>query len=282
MSDGKTDAWMPLWIGAYLADTQHLTRDEHGGYFLLLMAYWRARGPLPDDDKRLASIVKATPAEWRRLRLTLAEFFMVGTGVWWHKRVEAEIAAADKRKAAAVAKASKGGQALAEKRAQTASSSASSTPQAVLGECPTPSPEITPRPPSGVAPLKQKATRRCPPEFLVTAELQQWAREKAPLVDIRFETGIFRDVEFPKAHTDWPAAWRVWMAKEQRKHVESAKRDSRRSNVHDLETPKMRAERIRAEEISPLSARKAPTEVPTQPFAAVIEMEPAYARVEHD
>ena len=148
MSEVKTDAWMPLWIGAYLADTQHLTRDEHGGYLLLLMAYWRARTALPDDDKRLAAIAKATSAEWRRLRPTLAEFFTTADGVWWHKRVEAEIDNADKRKVSAVSKAQAGGQALAEKRrkqsASTASSTASSTPQAllddVLGECPTPSP----------------------------------------------------------------------------------------------------------------------------------------------
>lgn len=140
----KTDAWMPLWIGAYLADTQHLTRDEHGGYLLLLMAYWRARSALPDDDKRLASIVKASSPEWKRLRPTLAEFFTVDVGLWWHKRVEAEIENADKRKASAVLKAQAGGLALAKKRSESASSTAPSTASsiagAVLGECPTPSP----------------------------------------------------------------------------------------------------------------------------------------------
>ena len=73
-SKNKTDAWMPLWIGAYLADTQHLTRDEHGAYFLLMMAYWRNKGPLQDDDKRLSSIVKASPKEWKELRPVLVEF----------------------------------------------------------------------------------------------------------------------------------------------------------------------------------------------------------------
>src|SRR6185369_6002890 len=93
MSD-KTDAWMPLWIGAYLADTQMLSTLQHGAYLLLLMAYWRDRSALPDDD-----------AAWKKLRPALTRFFKVGNGVWWHKRVEAEIAAADKRKAGAIEKA---------------------------------------------------------------------------------------------------------------------------------------------------------------------------------
>ena len=62
-----------------------------------------------------------------------------------------------------------------------------------------------------------RASRRCPREFLVEAELQQWAREKAPLVDIRAETEAFRDCEFPKAHADWPATWRGWMRREQKR-----------------------------------------------------------------
>lgn len=152
VTDKKTDAWMPLWIGAYLADTQMLTTCQHGAYLLLLMAYWRERSALPDDDDALRSIAKADKAEWKKLRPTLVRFFKVDAGVWWHKRVEAEIAEADKRKTSAVTKAQAGGRALAELRRKQAeedalsiaSGSASSTlravPQGVLGECPTPSP----------------------------------------------------------------------------------------------------------------------------------------------
>ena len=90
----KTDIWMPLYIGDYLSDTQHLTRDEHGGYLLLLMAYWRNGAPLQDDDKRLAAICRASRDEWAELRPVLAEFFSIEDGLWKHKRVDQEIDAA--------------------------------------------------------------------------------------------------------------------------------------------------------------------------------------------
>jgi hypothetical protein len=57
----RVDAWMPLWIGDYLASTMKLTTLQHGAYLLLLIAYWRNCGPLDDDDEDLASIIKATP-----------------------------------------------------------------------------------------------------------------------------------------------------------------------------------------------------------------------------
>lgn len=93
-SSKSVESYMPLWIADYLADTQHLTRDEHGAYLLLLMAYWRKGEPLADDDRKLAAIAKASPAEWRRLRPVLSEFFQVGDGVWKQKRVDAELARA--------------------------------------------------------------------------------------------------------------------------------------------------------------------------------------------
>jgi len=96
--------FMPWWVGDYLRDTQHLTRDQHGGYMLLLAAYWTRGSALPDDDARLAAIVKATPAEWRKLRPVLAEFFIVANGVWVQKRAEEEIAKAIERKSAQTAR----------------------------------------------------------------------------------------------------------------------------------------------------------------------------------
>lgn len=140
-TDEKVDAWMPLWIGAYLADTTHLSRDEHGGYFLLLMAYWRNKGPLTDDGNRLANIVKATPAEWRRLRPVLVEFFKDDGSQWLHVRAENELAAAGMRKAAAVSKAQAAAEARWGKSKEHAAGNAPSIPQAVPKQCPTPSPK---------------------------------------------------------------------------------------------------------------------------------------------
>ena len=109
MTDPKTDVWMPLWIGSYLADTMKLTTVQHGAYFLLLMAYWRERSPLKDSDDELRSITKTDRAEWKKMRPVIAEFFKVADGVWWHKRVEQEMAAADARSRKSTGTASSGG-----------------------------------------------------------------------------------------------------------------------------------------------------------------------------
>jgi uncharacterized protein YdaU (DUF1376 family) len=82
--------FMPLWIADYYRDTQHLTRGEHGAYLLILFAYWVNGGPLKDDDKRMAAIARATRAEWKAMRPTMAEFF----------HVEAELQKAREMKAA--------------------------------------------------------------------------------------------------------------------------------------------------------------------------------------
>lgn len=144
MSDPKTDVWMPLWIGAYLADTMAFTTEQHGAYLLLILAYWRERAPLPDDDEALRGITKLDRADWKRIRPVLARKFRVADGVWWHKRVEQEMAAADARAKKAAEKASKAAQARWQAKPEQATSNAPSMPQAlpkkVLEECPPPSP----------------------------------------------------------------------------------------------------------------------------------------------
>lgn len=90
----RPDAWMPLYIGDYLADTAHLDCQQHGAYLLIIMAYWRAGGALPDDDTKLARIVRLAPAKWRAIRPAIADFFEVVDGQWKHSRIEREIDAA--------------------------------------------------------------------------------------------------------------------------------------------------------------------------------------------
>jgi uncharacterized protein YdaU (DUF1376 family) len=89
LSAGKTDIWMPVFIGDYLADTMHLSTEQHGAYLLLLFHLWR-RGTLQDDDGVLAQITGLTGSAWGQVRPVLAEFFQIHDGLWCHGRVERE------------------------------------------------------------------------------------------------------------------------------------------------------------------------------------------------
>jgi len=79
---------LPLFTDAYLADTRHLTTEEHGAYLLLLMCAWRTRGcALKDDDLLLSRIAGVSKARWRRLRPSLSDFFLVHNGQWQQKKL---------------------------------------------------------------------------------------------------------------------------------------------------------------------------------------------------
>jgi len=85
----KTDGWMPLYVGDYLADTQRLTTEQHGAYLLLIMDYWR-NGPPDADDETLATITKLPVSQWRKHAPKILRLFRIQDGKLWHKRIEAE------------------------------------------------------------------------------------------------------------------------------------------------------------------------------------------------
>jgi uncharacterized protein YdaU (DUF1376 family) len=97
--------YMKFYIGDYLGDTQHLTALQHGAYLLLIMAYWQRRGPLPNDDDKLARIARCTSAEWERCKSDVLAFFEEREGVLYHHRIDRELdgvaEVSEKRKSAA-------------------------------------------------------------------------------------------------------------------------------------------------------------------------------------
>ncbi|MBZ9653524.1 YdaU family protein [Phyllobacterium lublinensis] len=81
---------MPVFPDAYLADTTHLSTEEHGAYFLLLMAMWRRNGTVPDDDRDIARIVGLDLKAWRKMRKRLMPFLTVEGDFLTQKRLKKE------------------------------------------------------------------------------------------------------------------------------------------------------------------------------------------------
>jgi uncharacterized protein YdaU (DUF1376 family) len=80
-----------IWTDAYLADTTHLTTTQHGAYFLLLMAAWRSPTcSLPNDDRRLAGIVKMDLRRWQQQKGPILEFWQQEGGLLMQKRLSSE------------------------------------------------------------------------------------------------------------------------------------------------------------------------------------------------
>lgn len=84
-------AALPLFGDAYLADTQHLTLEEHGAYLKLLLIAWRSPDcALPDDDKRIATMLGIAPAKWAKLKPTVMQFWTRTRKGWEQKRLSKE------------------------------------------------------------------------------------------------------------------------------------------------------------------------------------------------
>lgn len=82
---------IPLFGDAYLADTRHLSLEEHGAYLQLMMIAWRIDGcSLPDDDSRLARMLGVTPKKWAKLKPTVMAFWALENGAWTQKRLTKE------------------------------------------------------------------------------------------------------------------------------------------------------------------------------------------------
>lgn len=149
----KPDTWMPLYIGDYVADTMHLTTEEHGAYLLLLMTAWNRGGKVPNNDAQLALICRAERKAWSRLRDVVLAFFEVDGEFLVQPRLTKEYEKAVRLNAKQKANGAKGGR---PKRTQTESQSAAQqgtqekpvgffwdSPNHIPDETPSPSPNTS-------------------------------------------------------------------------------------------------------------------------------------------
>lgn len=150
---------MPLFTDAYLADTRHLTTEEHGAYLLLLMCAWRSREcALVDDDGALARIAGLSPTKWRRMKPVIQHFFDIEGGLWRQAKLTSVYADVAARVARNRASGAKGGRARALKRAakpgpeQSPAQSSAQSPGQATGQNPEQSPETKSVPVPEVAP----------------------------------------------------------------------------------------------------------------------------------
>lgn len=136
MTKPKTDIWMPIYVGDYLSDTMHLTTEQHGAYFLLMLAYWKNRGPL--QENRLKHIVSIDDDSWT----IVGEFFdnKIIPGKWVHKRIESELKKASVRKQAAENRGKKGMESRWGKQNKDSSTNSSTIVEGIVGDNTSPSP----------------------------------------------------------------------------------------------------------------------------------------------
>jgi len=103
--------YMQFYVADYLADTTHLTAEEHGAYMLLLFSYWQTGKPLRID--RLATVARIPNERWASVAETLSEFFHATETHWVQFRVEADLEAVNSK----VTTASNAGKASARAKA---------------------------------------------------------------------------------------------------------------------------------------------------------------------
>ena len=121
--------FMQFYVGDYLADTTHLTTEQHGAYMLLLMTMWRHGSTLPSDPKKLARICRTTDRKWPAIWDEISAFFVVDGDKISNPRLTKEYQKAEGKSKLRANAGSLGGKAKALKSKKAPLANASVLPQ---------------------------------------------------------------------------------------------------------------------------------------------------------
>lgn len=245
--------FIPFYVGDYLADTRHLTAEQHGAYVLLLFAMWRADDcSIPGDARQLARIASVTPARWERISGDVMAFMtLTEGGRVTQKRLAKEHKNAkemrDKKvkagKAAAAAKSLKNKEAgsadvvqtfnksQSQSQSQSSSNEEDIAPHYVRGDSAQPElipsgdnlPATTAASPSGKTKKKQakgEAKIPWPDGFDLDGDLHKYATDAGIAFDAvhdlweRFRAHHVKNGNQWAGERGWRAAWQGWVRNE--------------------------------------------------------------------
>ena len=204
----STVPYFQFYPSDYLADTGHLTTEQHGAYLLLLMTAWARGGRLPNDAKKLARIARVSTRRWHLVGEDVMSFFDVDGGDIVSRRMEEDYQKAVSKSAKRSASGVKGAAAKHLKTKNQALANASG----LLKH--SPEPEL-----KREAKASPKKATRIPDDWVLSRELGEWALSQGlPEDRIRTEAERFKDywsgVGGAKGRkADWPATWRNWCRK---------------------------------------------------------------------
>lgn len=123
--------WFPVYPGDYLADTMHLSLEEHGAYLKLLMHAWQHDGVIPEENKMRARILGIHHHRSRLLWGVIGGYWILYPEGYRNKRLDAELAQAveisEKRRKSAEARHHASADANADTRARVSTTTATTT-----------------------------------------------------------------------------------------------------------------------------------------------------------
>lgn len=205
--------FMQLYVSDYLGDTQHLSCEQHGAYLLLLMSMWNAGGSLPNDDQKIARIVRLSVKKWRALAPDILCFFDVNGRTVSHNRMTKELRKVQSKSEKRAAAGAKGGAAKALKAKGEPLANASDLPGGLPQHLPETRDQKKKDPPTEGPKKAVKGTRlsdrwqpkpnACPELALPTETI---ARELLKFRDHWKAQSGQRGVKL-----DWDATWRNWL-----------------------------------------------------------------------
>ncbi len=74
---------MRVCTTSFLVDTAHLSAEQAGVYALLLIAAWqKPGGRLPNNDAKLAKWARVSPRAWAKMKPVVLEFWTASEGFW--------------------------------------------------------------------------------------------------------------------------------------------------------------------------------------------------------